>query len=689
MSLCVARLLNAPAVLAAAAALSGIAAGAAQTRAAPPQFRAGVTLVEVDVSVSDATGRPVTDLRQEEFVVLEGGRERRIVSFARVEAPGPGPHPWAPRDVTSNAGADQGRIVFLVLDDANTSKAGGERVRQAARDLVARLGPNDAVGMMFVSLGAQGAFEFTTDHAAVAQGIDAYEGQRVTRRSFGPDLLADARPSAGAGEPLDLAAAPVFLANDLKLEFDRARPYALVRNVSEYLAVVPHRRKALVYVGQGLAALGPRQPDEGDSIGRLRLDLERSITAARRANVAVYLLDPSAPLREGAEGLFEGHEEDETSMRRAAGLAGLASMTGGFGARDVVSRQIDRIVADAGTYYLLAYEAAPGPERSTWERLRAPTNPWAGFRSIEVRTTRPKVTIRARRGYWPGGPEATVRSRVADGAKAPGIDDAVRAVLPDARLALTTSAVALPGQTRGATVVLTTEVRDPSLVETPAGGLHESLEMTIVAAGPGRVVASDRMAAKMSLAPDRMSALGEGAYLVCATLALPPGRYQVRVGVRSAAAGKSGSVYHDLVVPDFGGSRPMLSGVALGLTRASGPPVVARARVLEGLVPFVPTPVREFRTGDSVVAHVRVHVPPSARPSSAGVTLRAEVGEGPSDTPEWQSSVRVSFDRPGEVPISIPLPLATISAGYHELRLSLVRGNERLDERRLSFDVVR
>ena len=32
---------------------------------------------------------------------------------------------------------------------------------------------------------------------------------------------------------------------------------------------------------------------------------------------------------------------------------------------------------------------------------------------------------------------------------------------------------------------------------------------------------------------------------------LPPGRYQLRVGVRESEAGESGSVFYDLTVPDF------------------------------------------------------------------------------------------------------------------------------------------
>ena len=45
-----------------------------------PVFRAGVELPEVDVSVVDADGDPITDMNAEEFVVSVDGESRRIAS---------------------------------------------------------------------------------------------------------------------------------------------------------------------------------------------------------------------------------------------------------------------------------------------------------------------------------------------------------------------------------------------------------------------------------------------------------------------------------------------------------------------------------------------------------------------------------------------------------------------------------
>ncbi len=59
------------------------AISAAQT----PTIRVDVSLITVDVQVSDASGRPVTNLTREDFRVFEDGREQPITVFESVDSP--------------------------------------------------------------------------------------------------------------------------------------------------------------------------------------------------------------------------------------------------------------------------------------------------------------------------------------------------------------------------------------------------------------------------------------------------------------------------------------------------------------------------------------------------------------------------------------------------------------------------
>src|SRR5688572_17605881 len=91
---------------------------AAQT----PQFKSGVDLVTLDVTVLDRAGRPVTDLTQNDLIVLENGKPQTIASFAAVHSPAVPAFKaaWtksAPVDVAENNIPEQ-RLLVLVIDDA-------------------------------------------------------------------------------------------------------------------------------------------------------------------------------------------------------------------------------------------------------------------------------------------------------------------------------------------------------------------------------------------------------------------------------------------------------------------------------------------------------------------------------------------------------------------------------------------
>lgn len=223
-----------------------------------PVFRSGVNLVEVDVVAFDTMNRPISNLAKEDFEVYEEGERRDIVSFARVELPTPPPRLPAMSDVATNAGANEGGMILLVLDDPNSLAGRTDGIKRAARRFVQRLSLQDQVALLWVSLRRQGAREFTTNHAAILEAIDAFEAEqsRIERR-VGPDSTVELprdRESAMSPESELLAR------TNLKSLFDADRPFRVVQDVSRYLTSVERRRKAIVYIGQGAT----RQGSPGD-----------------------------------------------------------------------------------------------------------------------------------------------------------------------------------------------------------------------------------------------------------------------------------------------------------------------------------------------------------------------------------------------------------------------------------------
>ena len=86
--------------------------------------------------------------------------------------------------------------------------------------------------------------------------------------------------------------------------------------------------------------------------------------------------------------------------------------------------------------------------------------------------------------------------------------------------------------------------------------------------------------------------------------ALPPGRYELRLGAHRLADGVAGSVYADVEVPDFAKAPLSLSGVMIEVS-----PQIAAApgKEFATLLPIVPTSSREFRTTDRASGLLRIY----------------------------------------------------------------------------------
>jgi len=65
------------------------AAGLCLGQQAPPVIRVEVNLRQVDVVVNDAKGRSVSDLRPDDFTILENGKAQQVTNFSWIEVAPP------------------------------------------------------------------------------------------------------------------------------------------------------------------------------------------------------------------------------------------------------------------------------------------------------------------------------------------------------------------------------------------------------------------------------------------------------------------------------------------------------------------------------------------------------------------------------------------------------------------------
>jgi VWFA-related protein len=140
-----------------------------------PTFRSGVDLLRMDVAVVDREGRPVRDLRLEDFVVTVDGAPRRV-AFAQFYGPddrptGAGAAPAV--STATNLAAPKGRVLVLVIDIDSIIPGKEKLIFDTASRLVDRLGPADAVGL-FVLPGK--GVEITRHHDSVRKVLATLRG---------------------------------------------------------------------------------------------------------------------------------------------------------------------------------------------------------------------------------------------------------------------------------------------------------------------------------------------------------------------------------------------------------------------------------------------------------------------------------------------------------------------------------
>src|SRR5687768_11320657 len=186
----------------------------AQGQPQPPQqppitFRAEVNYVEVDARVLDKQGKFITDLKPEDFQILEDGKPQKVSAFSmvnipleRAERPLFASKPIEP-DVRNNMQGADGRIYVIMLDDLHTAPLRSQRIKLAAKQFIERyVGANDLAAVVHTSGRSDAAQEFTSSQTRLLRAVDAFMGRKLTSSTI--NRIDDVQGRAGtqtAGDP--------------------------------------------------------------------------------------------------------------------------------------------------------------------------------------------------------------------------------------------------------------------------------------------------------------------------------------------------------------------------------------------------------------------------------------------------------------------------------------------------------
>lgn len=397
--------------------------------------RIDVDVVEVEVYATDGSGRAITDLTADDFVLQVDGRAVAITGFyasglpapaaeAAEPAPEPSPASPAPEPAPPARVPDVSFVVYV--ENAYLEPGQRGRALAAVEDfLSARLRPGDRVMVVSHGLSLQVLQPFTEDLGHVRSalaGLAKASGRGVHARSERESILRDLeQASSGGASPSRFQGAAATLGGsegpcDPQLRqsvMSRARGlYAEAQialgallTVVESIAGV-EGRKMLLYLGAG----PPVRPGEdvveilnelcgsaASSLEILELDLageiHRIATEANTGGVTIHTLD-AAGLRGYTGGdvmlqtrLISPRIEQLILANVHDTFFALADQTGGRAILNANDPRLDleRVAEDLSTFYSLAFEDPHGRD--------------GRVHRVELRASRPGVRLRYRERY--------------------------------------------------------------------------------------------------------------------------------------------------------------------------------------------------------------------------------------------------------------------------------------------------
>jgi len=400
---------------------------ASQQQAPPQTFRSGAQAVEVDVRVTK-DGRFVGDLRPADFEILEDGVPQKIQSVLLIRAPAASAEANATAaPAPPGASMAPPQVWIFVFDTPHLTAAGVRRTREAVEEFIAERFHQGDLGGVVVD-GRMVNNRLTTDREELRRAAaevklpgdlrsrqldlrewprlqDEFEAYEIARNDRDTIARAVARACSDDPDQCRMASPEPQVrskAQQLVAEYRKAtlQTLTVVDTLSKGLARVPGS-KTVVFLSEGFVLQ--------DQAAQLR----QAVGQAARAGAHFYAIDARG-LNRVVTAPFDQKLVDNpmggppSFDAQADGPNSLAVDTGGFVIRNEnnFGRALADIQADAANYYVISYV----PTNAAFD---------GKYRAIDVKVTRPGVSVRARRGYLALEPAALLRPAPAAGAVPP------------------------------------------------------------------------------------------------------------------------------------------------------------------------------------------------------------------------------------------------------------------------------
>jgi VWFA-related protein len=392
----------------AALALVPLLLASRQQQTNAPVLREATHLVHVSVIVTDKTGRPVTDLTQNDFIIKERGRAQEIGFFSKDAANAASQaREVLPRNVFSdqpqyNGGSPNG-VTVVLLDNLNTlvGSAPGPyettpfwledvalaNAKQHLTEFLKQLDPNDRIAIYGLTDRVHVLCDFTCDREQLLAVASKYDvGSHTSRESTEPGKFyfpgqPPDNPYAYDNQEDESAAELAAMNNE-----QRARTtMAALAVIADHVADIPGR-KNLLWLTANL-------PLSGEAIARI----------LSHANITAYPVDARGLLPRMAQGNIGGVMDGDAYAKGDLGappamsqqpigiqaMQQMAEDTGGQAFIDTndLTGAIRKVVEESAVTYTLGFYVNSDSLDGK-------------FHELKVQVTRPGLIVRCPKGYF-------------------------------------------------------------------------------------------------------------------------------------------------------------------------------------------------------------------------------------------------------------------------------------------------
>jgi VWFA-related protein len=373
-------------------------------------IRTSVHAVEVSVIATDSKGQPVSGLNASDFRVLDNGKEQTVASFEKISSRAAPGQAELPPNTYSNRVGDAGQLgkekqpqvlSMILLDAVNTKYRNQTVVRREVAKILEQIDPAERVAIYAFGSQLRVLHDFSSDRASLLAKLRAYHGELPDK----DDLLED----------LDLDMGAHYDPDPLELKyFDQGRiidTLEALEAIANHVKGMPGRKNLLwlsaafpLTVGTAQRIIAPTAGYSGppDTYRAFGPEMARAMAALNDANVSVYPID--------ARGLSKASGTIDPNLKvmhdpgiNINTMTQIADATGGkaYYNRNDLDRGVRLALDDTREVYVMTYYPKDIAENGAYHQIR-------------VRSTRPGVQLRFRRGYYATGRDEDTSPGTAD-----------------------------------------------------------------------------------------------------------------------------------------------------------------------------------------------------------------------------------------------------------------------------------